>query len=86
MDGTLITLSLTATAAIMLISGGLTLHATLTRHRSVRKLSTALSDMRVTTTNPVAPAASSVVPSVIRPCPHGSREAQRLQQQITKVG
>ncbi|MDF6450782.1 hypothetical protein NMT55_24865, partial [Escherichia coli] len=86
MDETLITLSLTAAAAAVLVFGGLALRATLTRHRSARKLDTALSDMRATAANPAAPAASPVVPPAARPRPHGSREAQQLQQQIAKVG
>ena len=56
MDETLITLSLTAAAAAVLVFGGLALRATLTRHRSARKLDTALSDMRATAANPAAPA------------------------------
>lgn len=86
MDDTLITLSLTAAAAGVLVFGGLALRATLTRRRSARKLDTALSDMRATAAKPAAPAASPVVQPAAKPRPHGPREAQQLQQQIAKVG
>jgi len=82
MDDVFLTLSLTAAAAGVLLFGGIAVRSVLMRHRSVRKLDTALSDLRATASGaspvPVAPAA--------KPRVHGLREAQQLQQQIAKVG
>ncbi|MGM3276827.1 type II secretion system F family protein [Ralstonia sp. 24A2] len=82
MDDVFLTLSLTAAAAGVLLFGGIAVRSVLMRQRSVRKLDTALSDLRATASGasavPVAPAA--------KPRVHGLREAQQLQQQIAKVG
>lgn len=86
MDDTLITLSLTAAAAGVLVFGGLALRAAFTRHRSARKLDTALSNMRATTASPAATTAAPAVPPATKASPHGPREAQKIQQQIAKVG
>ncbi|NMV40014.1 type II secretion system F family protein [Ralstonia insidiosa] len=86
MDDALITLSLAAAAAGVLVFGGLVLRATLTRYRSARKLDAALSNMRTTGTNTAPTAAAPAVPPVVKTSPHGTREAQQIQQQIAKVG
>lgn len=82
MEDVLLSLSLTAAAAGVLLFGGIAARAVLMRRRSVRKLDTALSDLRATASGAsVAPAAP-----VAKPRAHGLREAQQLQQQIAKVG
>ncbi|KMW44378.1 type II secretion system F family protein [Ralstonia insidiosa] len=86
MDDALMTLSLTAAAAGVLVFGGLALRATLTRHRSARKLDTALSNMRTTAANPTTTSTTPAVPPVAKASPHGAREAKQIQQQIAKVG
>lgn len=86
MDDALMTLSLTAAAAGVLVFGGLALRATLTRHRSARKLDTALSNMRTTAANPTTTSTTPAVPPVAKASPHGTREAKQIQQQIAKVG
>ena len=66
MDDALMTLSLTAAAAGVLVFGGLALRATLTRHRSARKLDTALSNMRTTAANPTTTSTTPAVPPVAK--------------------
>ncbi|MCO5399656.1 type II secretion system F family protein [Ralstonia soli] len=82
MEDVLLPLSLTAAAAGVLLFGGIAVRAVLMRRRSVRKLDTALSDLRATASGTSVAAA---VPPV-KPRAHGLREAQQLQKQIAKVG
>ncbi|WP_439893687.1 type II secretion system F family protein (plasmid) [Ralstonia sp. 25C] len=85
MDDVFFTLSLTAATAGLLLFGGMAVRAVLMRHRSVRKLDTALSNVRATAAG-VVPAATPVPAAPMQSRPHGMREAQQLQQQIAKVG
>ncbi|MHA6833289.1 type II secretion system F family protein [Ralstonia pseudosolanacearum] len=80
MDDSLLTLSLTAATAGLLVFGGIAVHAVLMRYRSVRKLDTALSDVRAAGTQAAAPAGVPV------PAPKPRPQAQQLQQQVAKVG
>ncbi|WP_296224165.1 type II secretion system F family protein [Ralstonia sp. UBA689] len=87
MEDTLLTLSLTAAMAGLLVFGGIALRAVLMRHRSVRKLDTALSNVRAGGAQAVPGGqASSAVAPAGKPRPYGLREAQHIQQQIAKVG
>ncbi|WP_197340414.1 type II secretion system F family protein [Ralstonia solanacearum] len=80
MDDALLTLSLTAATAGLLVFGGILVHAVLTRYRSVRKLDTALTDVRAAGTQTAAPAGTPL------PVPKPRAQAQQLQQQVAKVG
>lgn len=82
MDDVFLTLSLTAAAAGVLLFGGIAVRAVVMRQRSVRKLDTALSDLRATASGA---SAVSLAPAA-KPRAHGLREAQQLQRQIAKVG
>lgn len=86
MEELLITLSLTAAAAGVLVFGGIAVRAALMRQRSVRKLDTALSNMRATAAGAAQPAPAVPAAPAAKPRAHGLREAQQLQQQIAKVG
>lgn len=80
MNDALLTLSLTAATAGLLVFGGILVHAVLTRYRSVRKLDTALTDVRTAGTQAAAPAGTPL------PVPKPRAQAQQLQQQVAKVG
>ena len=86
MDDVFFTLSLTAAAAGVLLFGGIAVRAVLMRQRSVRKLDSALSDLRATASGMAPPVSVAPVAPVPQPRAHGLREAQQLQQQIAKVG
>lgn len=86
MDDVLVTLSLTAAAAGVLLLGSIALRAVLMRHRSVRKLDTALSNVRATAAGVVAPAPTVPAAPAQKPPAQGVHKAQQLQQQIAKVG
>lgn len=86
MEDTLLTLSLTAATAGLLVFGGIALRAVLMRHRSVRKLDTALSNVRAGGAQAVPGGQAGAAAPAAKPRPHGLREAQHIQQQIAKVG
>jgi tight adherence protein C len=56
MEDALLTLSLTSATAGLLVLGGIALRAVLMRRRSVRKLDTALSNMRAGAAQAASPA------------------------------
>ena len=88
MDDVFLTLSLTAAAAGLLLLGGIAVRAVLMRQRSVRKLDSALSNVRAAAAGAApAPAAPAVPAAPATKVPaHGVREARQLQQQIARVG
>ena len=86
MEDVFFTLSLTAAAAGLLLYGGIAVRALLMRQRSVRKLDTALSNVRAAAAGAEQPAPAVPAAPPAKPRQHGIREAQQLQQQIAKVG